>query len=207
MKVIIFGATGTVGAHLVEQALNQGHQVTAFARNPSTLKVEHPDLTRQAGDVFDGEAISKAVRGNDAVLIALGSGRKGAVRSVGTQHVADAMKRGGIRRLVCLSTLGAGDSRPLLNFFWRRIMFGFLLRAAYADHEAQEASVRQSDLDWTIVRPGSFTDGPGTDSYKHGFPPTAKNLASKISRRDVANFMLRQLTDETYLHQTPGLSY
>ena len=135
MKVIIFGATGTIGRHLAEQALIQGHQVTAFARKPLALKLDHRGLTRQAGDVLDQDAVADAVEGHDAVLIALGSGRKGHVLSVGTGHVVDAMERRGVRRLVCQTTLGAGDSRALLNFFWKRIMFGLLLREVYADHD------------------------------------------------------------------------
>ena len=86
-------------------------------------------------------------------------------------------------------------------------MFGLLLRPAFADHQAQELLVRESGLDWVIVRPAAFTNGPATDAYKHGFPATEKNLTFKISRADVAGFMLRQLTDDTYLHRTPGLSY
>ena len=86
-------------------------------------------------------------------------------------------------------------------------MFGLLLREVYADHEAQEAFIKQSDLDWIIVRPGAFTDGAATGAYKHGFPPTEKNLRFKISRADVANFMLQQLTDDTYLRRSSGLSY
>ena len=207
MKLIIFGATGSVGRHLVEQAWAQGHQVTAFVRDPSALDAPHQDLALQVGDVFDREAVADAVRGQDAVLIALGAGRKGTVRSVGTGHIIAAMKRHGVRRLICQSTLGAGDSRPLLTFFWKRIMFGLLLREAYADHEAQEALVRNSGLDWTIVRPGAFTDGPVTGAYKHGFPPTETDLELKISRADVASFMLRQLTGTAYLHRAPGLSY
>jgi len=207
MKLIIFGATGTVGRQLVDQALAQGHQVTAFVRDPAALKLEHRGLTHQAGDVLDPNAVSDAVRGHDAVLIALGAGRKGTVRAVGTKHVIEAMKRHGVRRLVCQSTLGAGDSRPVLNFFWKRIMFGLLLREAYADHEAQEALVKRSGLDWTIVRPGAFTDGPVTGAYKHGFAPTETDLKLKISRADVASFMLRQLTGSAYLHRSPSLSY
>ncbi len=207
MKLIIFGATGTMGRHLVDQALSQGHQVTAFARKPFALKLDHRNLTRQAGDVLDRGAVADAVQGHDAVLIALGSGRKGTVRSVGTKHVIDGMERHGVRRLVCQTTLGAGDSRANLNFFWKHIMFGLLLREVYADHEAQEAFTKQSDLDWIIVRPAAFTDGPATGAYKHGFPPTEKNLKLKISRADVANFMLRQLADDTYLRQSPSLSY
>jgi putative NADH-flavin reductase len=207
MKLIIFGATGTIGRHLVGQALTQGHQVTAFGRGASALKPTHKNLYRQPGDVLDRDEVSEAVQGHDAALLALGAGRKGTVRAVGTKHVLDAMAHHGVRRLVCQTTLGVGDSRTLLNFFWKRIMFGLLLRDAYADHEAQETIIKESDLDWIIVRPGAFTDGPATEVYKHGFPPTDQTLSLKISRADVANFMLRQLTDDSYLQRSPGLSY
>ena len=207
MKVIIFGATGTVGSLMVEKALSQGHSVTAFARKSSALTSTHEALTRHAGDVLDRDAVADAVQEHDAVLIALGAGRKGNVRSEGTRNILDAMKQHGVQRLVCQSTIGAGDSRPLLNFFWKRIMFGLLLRPAFADHQAQEIDVKNSDLEWTIVRPAAFTDGPSTNSYKHGFPSTLKNLSLKISRSDVADFMLKQLTDKTYIRQTPSLSY
>ena len=207
MKLIVFGATGSIGRHLVVQALSQNHQVTAFARTPSALKLEHRDLTRISGDVLDKGAVGSAVAGHDAVLIALGSGRKGTVRSLGTKYVMDAMTRHGVRRLVCLSTLGAGDSRANLNFFWKRIMFGLLLREMFDDHEVQEAFIKQSALNWTIVRPGAFTDGPASGAYKHGFAPSEKNLKSKISRADAAEFMLRQVADDAYLRRSPGLSY
>jgi len=207
MKLIVFGATGTIGRRLVEQALTQGHEVTAFARRPERLALEHPNLTRRAGDVLDRDAVMVAVDGHDAVLIALGAGRKGTVRSLGTRHVVEAMTWHGVRRLVCMSTLGAGDTHALLNSFWKRVMFGLLLRDAYADHEAQEAIVRESGLDWTLVRPGSFTDGPATGAYRHGTPRADWHLKFKIARADVANFMLRQLTDDTYLRQAPSLSY
>jgi len=206
MNVIIFGATGTLGRHLVDQALSQGNQVTAFARHPEKLGLHNDNLHYQAGDVLDAQAVASAVDGHDAVLIALGAGRKGGVRAGGTANVIDAMKRHGVKRLICLSTLGAGDSRTLLNFFWKRIMFGLLLRAAYADHEMQEKLVRQSGLDWTLVRPSAFVDGAATGRYQHGALATAAGLKLKIARADVAGFMLRQLTDKGYLHQAPALS-
>jgi putative NADH-flavin reductase len=86
-------------------------------------------------------------------------------------------------------------------------MFGLLLRRAYADHVSQDHYVKESRLDWTIVRPGAFTDGNHTGVYRHGFPSTDRTITGKISRADVADFMLKQLTDRTYLHETPGLSY
>lgn len=207
MKIVIFGATGTLGRHLVDKALVEGHEVTAFARKPLELGRTHRSLTPLAGDVCDPKAVDQAVAGQDAVIVALGAGRKGHVRSAGTAHVVDAMQRHAVQRLVCLSTLGAGDSAQHLTFFWKHIMFGWLLKDAYEDHQAQEDTVRRSALSWTIVRPGAFTDGPETGEYRHGFPSTEKNLKLKISRADVADFMVRQLTDDTYLRQAPGLSY
>ncbi|HCI04008.1 TPA: epimerase, partial [Candidatus Peribacteria bacterium] len=143
----------------------------------------------------------------EAVLCAIGAGRQGRIRSEGTRNIILAMKNTGVRRLICQSTLGVGDSQGNLNFFWKHIMFGLLLRRAYADHVSQEDYVKKSRLDWTIVRPGAFTDGNRTGVYRHGFPSTDKTIKGKISRADVADFMLKQLTDRTYLHETPGLSY
>lgn len=209
MKLIVFGATGTVGRHVVEQALDQGHEVTAFARNPARLNLQRPQLTLVQGDVTDFPAVKQAVRGQDGVICVLGSGKKlvGNVRSEGTRQIIRAMEETGVRRLICQSTLGAGDSWNSLNFYWKTIMFGLILRIVFADHEKQENYVRQSQLDWTIVRPGAFLDGERTGQYRHGFPGTDKTSQLKISRADVADFILKQLTDQTYLHQTPSLSY
>lgn len=166
MKLIIFGATGTVGRHVVEQALRQGHEVTAFTRDPLRVKYRHARLQVTQGDVTDHVAVAAAVAGQDAVIVTLGAGRKGGVRAAGTAAIVAAMRRTGVRRLIVQSTLGAGDSRANLNFWWKRIMFGLLLRPAYADHQQQERHVLGSDLDWTIVRPGAFTDGPRTGRYR-----------------------------------------
>ena len=207
MKLVIFGSTGNIGHQLVEQSLEQGHAVTAFARNPAKLEIDHPNLTVVQGDVLDSALVEKAVAEQDAVLCSLGSGAKGAIRTEGTRNIVKAMEKSGVSRFICLSTLGIGNSRANLNFFWKHIMFGFLLRQAYADHASQEDYVMKSRLDWTIVRPGGFTDGNRTGVYRHGFPSTDNKIKGKISRADVADFMLKQLTDQTYLHETPGLSY
>ena len=156
---------------------------------------------------MDSALVDRAVVGHDAILIALGAGAKGQVRSTGTRNIIQAMQRNGVRRLVCLSTLGVGDSRAHLNFYWKHIMFGMLLRAAFADHVSQEEHVIRSELDWTIVRPAAYTDGERTGNYRHGFPATEKELKLKISRADVADFILTQLTDNSYVHMTPGVSY
>lgn len=206
MKIIVFGATGTVGKLVVQQALEQGHEVTAFTRDTAKVERRHERLTVVGGDVTEVGSVSGAVAGQDAVIVALGGGRKGGVRAPGTKAVVEAMDAVGVRRLIVQSTLGAGDSRGNLNFFWKRIMFGMLLREAYADHQEQERIVMDSDADWTIVRPGAFTDGPRTGNYRDGFGSDDKS-SMKIARADVADFVLAQLSDQRYLRRTPALSY
>ncbi|UAK33631.1 SDR family oxidoreductase [Nocardia asteroides] len=206
MRIAVFGATGTVGRLVVERALQEGHEVTAFTRSAAGVTQRHERLRVVEGDVLDTHSVQRAVEGQDAVLISLGNGRKGVVRAGGTKAVIDAMNRTGVKRLICQTTLGVGDSRGNLNFLWKYVMFGLLLRPAYADHVRQEQYVQASDLDWTIVRPSAFTDGPRTGSYRRGFPADERGLALKITRADIADFMIEQLTDTTYLRQAPGIS-
>ena len=207
MKLAIIGATGTVGVHLINQSLESGYEVTAFVRTSSKVKIKHPQLSIVQGDVLvDQDTLSEAIRGKDAVLIALGDGAKGGIRAQGTQNIIGAMEKVGVKRLICQSTLGAGESFQNLNWLWRFI-FRVPLRKALADHEQQEKYVKESNLDWTIVRPAAFTDGKRSGSYLEGFKSTAKNIKLKISRADVADFMLKQLTQNKYLKGTPALSY
>jgi len=206
MQIIVFGATGTIGREVVTEGLAQGHEITAFARRPERLGITHARLRSVAGDVLDANAVATAMAGHDAAVVTLGDGARGGVRAAGTRHVVAAMHTHGVRRLVGLSTLGAGDSRSNLNFFWRRIMFGVLLKRALADHEAQEAVIRGSDLDWTIVRPASFTDALPDAHVRHGFDPSARDLSLKVPKVEVARFMLAQVRDLTYLHASPALS-
>ncbi len=207
-NVVVIGATGSVGRLVVAELLEAGHRVTAFARNPGRLALEHPALTRVAGDALDGEAVRRAVAGQDAVVVTLGAGasRRSRVRSAGTLAVIRAMQETGVRRLLVQSTLGAHDSRGNLDFFWKRIMFGLLLKPVLADHELQESLVAASGLDWTIVRPAAFTDGPATGAFREAFPPTERGLSLRIARADIAAFLARQLADARYLGQAVAIS-
>lgn len=207
IKVIVFGATGKTGSAVVQRALECGYAVTAFVRNPDKITTSHPNLTVFKGDVLDPASVKQAVQGHDAVLSSLGAGLKGTVRSEGTKNIVQAMKNAGIRRFISQSSLGVGDSRGNLNFYWKYLMFGLLLRKAYADHGLQEQHIKSSELDWTIVRPGALEEGKRTDRYQHGFSPTTRNLKLTISVADAANFMVRQIQDDTYIHHAPGLSY
>jgi len=207
MKVIIFGASGSIGRNLVSQALEQGYVVTAFVRNPASLGIQHDNLSIALGDVLEATSVQKAVAGHDAVMCSIGAGRKGGVRAEGTRNIIAAMKATGVRRLICQSTLGVGESWNNLNALWKYLMFGLFIRPAYLDHVEQEKLVRESGLDWSIVRPAAFIDGQLTGQYRHGFPATTNDTKLEISRADVADFMLKNLVDNTYLHKTPGLSY
>lgn len=205
MNITVFGATSTIGRHVVDQALAQGHHVTAHTRDAARVASSHPSLTVVTGDVADPAQCLPALERADAVVVTLGAGRKGVVREAGTRAVAEAMTAAGVRRLVVQSTLGTGSSRGNLTFWWRRVMFGALLRQAYLDHVRQEQVVRGTALDWTIVRPSAFTDHPQA-GIRSGFGPDARGLRLKVGRPDVASFLLDVATSGTHVRQAVSLS-
>lgn len=209
MKLAIFGATGTVGQNIVEQALKLGHEVIAHTRSPEKLNQHHVNLKLVIGDVLDMTSVEKAVAGTEAVICALGMPllNKEGVRAKGTKNIIAAMEAADVKRFVCLSGFGAGESRLILPFHFRYIIFPLMMRHLYADHERQESYVKASKLDWTLVRPGSFVKGEHTGKYQHGFTVMNKSIKVKISHADVADFMLKQLTDNTYVQKAASLSY
>jgi len=212
MRIIVFGATGGTGKLIVEQALERGHQVTAFARAPEKLGLNHPALTLYQGDALNPADVEEAVRGHDAVVCALGApaNKTGVIRSEGTRNIIHAMRKAGVRRLVTQTSLGYGDSKATLKrtpFVFRVLIAPILLKEGFADHALQEEYVKASGLDWVIVRPGNLTDGPRTRAYRHGFAATDKEITVNVSRADVADFVLEQLASDAYLQQTPGISY
>jgi len=210
-RIIIFGATAGTGRQLLTQALSEGHEVTAFARTPAKLAdLAHPRLTVVPGDVTDASAVASAVAGHDAVFVALGSGamNKDGIRERGTRHIVDAMEASGVRRLVCLSVLGANETRKSLPWFLKYLIFPLYLRRAVADHEAQEQVVWNSQLDWTIVRPPTLTDGEAEGGFYVGdfLTPPERKLSLKISRADVARFMLDVVGEARWFGASPAIS-
>lgn len=207
MNIVVFGATGTVGTEIVKQALTKGHQVTAFVRNPEKfLLPENTNLKIHKGDVLNLKDVKKALQNQGAVLCALGDGKTGRIRGAGTKNIIEAMNDTGVKRLICQSTIGAGDSYENLNFMWKYVMFGFLLKRVLPDHNLQEQYIQQSNLDYTIVRPGALTNGAVTNAYKIGFAKDLKKLSLKINRADVADFMLRQLASPDYVGKSVSIS-
>ena len=212
MKIIIFGAAGGTGRALTEQALAQGYIVTGFDRNPEALKLQHPNLAMLKGDIFDPTGVEAAIAGQDIVFCVLGV-RPGVtipVCSVGTKNIIAAMQKQGVKRLMIQSAFAVAA----LDGEWREVpwivplvspLFG-KVRAMFMDHVRQEAFVRQSNLDWIIVRPSRLTDTPVTGTYKVG-DPLFIGPNAHISRADVADFMLKQVENDTYIHKTPRLKY
>lgn len=209
MKLIIFGATGGTGKQLLSQSLEQGHTVTAFVRHPDQLDHKHDNLTVIKGDVLDLTTVEQAIIGQDAVFCALGSPplNKKLIRANGTKTIIQAMEQSSTKRLICLSGLGCGDSHDLLPFNYKYIILPLMLRYVYADHTLQEKNITTSQLDWTIIRAAALTDGKRTNTYWHGFTCDGISLTFKISRADVADFMLKQLSNNNYLRNTPNISY
>jgi putative NADH-flavin reductase len=210
MKVLIIGATGGTGRALVEQALTQGHVVTAFVRNPVKMRTVHERLIVVKGDVLDYDSLETAVRGQDAVLSALGHSRfivKNTILSDGTKNIIRAMEKHGVKRFICETSLGVGDRKGKLGLYYTLFVIPFIIFFYYKDKELEERYIMESSLDWTIVRPGQLTNGKMRGVYREGLNVGNWFSSVRISRADVADFMLKQLTDNSYLHKTPGISY
>lgn len=207
-SLAVFGATGGVGRHLVAQALEAGLAVTALARDPSRVEAR-AGLRVVPGSATDPAAVARALSGADAAVCALGAPALSAskIRSEGLRVIAAAMEDAGVRRLGVVGIMGAGASRSKLPFFFRRVLFPTYLRRPVREHEAQEAILRETDLDWTVVRPPSLTDGPATGDYAHGDVEDWSTLAIRISRADCAAFLLDALRAGRYVRQTPVISY
>ena len=204
MKLAVFGATGGTGKEIVSQALAAGHEVTVLVRDPSRLSVKHDKLYLVIGDVLNPEKVEEALACADAVCCSLGhtANNPDNVVSEGTLNIVQGMQKQDIPRLIVVSALGVGDSEDQVSLRFK-MMMKTVLRKAYEDKERQEQIVRESDLDWVIVRPGGLTNGPATGEYQFGLDPSIGG--GQVSRADVAAFVLQQLTDDTFLQQTPAI--
>ena len=201
MQILVVGATGGTGKQAVEQSLQRGHYVTAFVRDPAKLGIQHPNLTVITGNVLDPESLLPAVRRQDAVFCTLGNrpGEKDEAVAKGTTNLIDAMKLAGVRRLLVVSSLGVGTSYEEASLP-SKLIIKTLLSGVIDEKEKQEQTIRESRLDWVIIRPTRLTDGPATGQYRLGeHLPFSTFSLPHISRADVAAFLLDQLTDNTYL--------
>ncbi|GAB3782720.1 NAD(P)H-binding protein [Spirosoma horti] len=200
MQVLVVGATGGTGRQTVEQALQAGHFVTAFVRDPARLPIQHPNLTVLMGDVLEPETLLPAVRRQDVVICSLGSrpGQHDQAVAEGTRNLIAAMHQAGVQKLFVVSSLGVGTSYEEASLP-SKLIIKTLLSGVIAEKEKQEQAVRESGLDWTIVRPTSLTNGLVTGHYRLGeHLPFSRFDFPRISRADVAAFLLGQLDKDTY---------
>jgi putative NADH-flavin reductase len=207
MKLLVFGATGGTGQALVSQALEQGHQVTAFVRNPAALSARD-GLSVIQGELSDAAAIAAAVTGQAAVLCALGNrGGQTGVLPAGVKNIVEAMDAAGVRRLVYVTSFGVGDSLEQMGWFARQVVAGMMLKKTLAEKELEEEAIRASKVDWIIVRPGSLEDGTRTGVYRCVTDSKETVGRPRISRADVADFMLKNLTEAQFVRRAVGLTY
>jgi putative NADH-flavin reductase len=209
VNLLIVGATGGTGRQLVSQALERGHRVTALVRKERSME-PRPGLITVLGNVLEPSSLDRAARGQDAVLSALGHKqwfRPTRILSEGTRNLVAAMRRHGVRRFVCETALGISDAWWRMGLYYTLFVRPVILPLYFWDKARQEAIIRASDLDWTIVRPGALTNGPKRGHYRHG-PRVGHWLWTvRISRADVAAFMLDEVTESRYVRASVGLAY
>lgn len=208
MKLAIFGATGETGRHLVKQALERGHEVTAFTRSPEKLPINSDRLTVVQGDVRNADKVNEAIAGVDAVLSALGPAENKPVFTVteGTQNILDAMNRYGVERLVVSAGAGVGDPNDEPKLFNHAINFllKIVSRWVYEDMRRTVDLVRGSHVKWTVVRVPMLTDDEPTGDVKVGY--VGKGLGPRLTRADMARFMLDQVESDELVHRAPAIS-
>ena len=209
--VLIIGASRGIGLETVRAALEARHSVRALARSARRIPVDHPKLERMAGDALEMATVKRALTGVDVVIQSLGvsAGPEIILKptrffSKATRVLVTAMEEAQVKRLICVTGFGAGDSRCRGGFLYNAV-FHLLLGRVYDDKNVQERIVRRSKLDWVIVRPVILTNGPKTNAYRALADPR-RWTCGFISRADVADFLVKQIDDDAFLHKTPVLT-
>ena len=208
LSIVVFGGTSGVGLETVKQALQRGYTVTSIARRPERMTVDHPMLVNLQGDISDRDSFNDAIKNKDAIISAIGLGptrKEVTVYSNGMNNVLAAMRQFGVSRVISVTGIGAGDSQGHGGFFYDHILNPLLLKNDYADKTRQEQILKQSEVEWSIVRPGFLNDDEAGLSYR-----VVNNLkgviAGSIARADVAHFMLAALEQDSHIGSTVLLS-
>jgi putative NADH-flavin reductase len=209
MRIAIIGASRGIGAELLKAAIAAGHEVTALVRDPDKLNTNTPRLKVIKGDILDPSSVAAAIAGQEAICVCIGippTRKPVDVFSRGTQNILNAIAKESNQKLILVTGIGAGDSKGHGGFFYDRILNPLLLETNYADKDRAESIVKASNVEWLIVRPGFLTNDPRTGKYR-----VIDNLfgvtAGKISRADVADFILKQLASPTHFGKTPLVTY
>jgi uncharacterized protein YbjT (DUF2867 family) len=203
MNVLVFGASGKTGREVVRQALVRGYRVTAFVRQTARLPLDHASLRLVTGELTDPTSIARAIAGQHAVISTLGVGTPLSHDPVvidGVRTIVRAAEHASIARLLYMSFIGVSASRDAAGFLLKQLATT-VLRHEVADHEIKEAAVSECLVDWTIVRPPKLTNGRLTAAYRVGEDIRARWPLPMMSRADVADFLLRQLSDGAFIRR------
>jgi putative NADH-flavin reductase len=207
MKIAVIGATRGIGLAMAQAALADGHEVTALARIPGRMPMSDPRLRIVAGEAEDPDAIAKVVEGQDVICDCLGTTRVMQTITLFSrcaENLARALKPEQL--LMAVTGIGAGDSRGHGGFLYDCVFQPVVLRRIYADKDRQERIIMKNLTRWLIIRPGFLSNGARTGHYR-----ALTNLrgihGGRISRADVADFMLSQATSPQFIGQTPLLIY
>ena len=206
MKVLVIGAAGKSGRAVVEQALAAGHDVTAFVHKTEGY-LPDSNVRVVEGDATDRSAMDSAMLGQDAVIDTIGGKnplKATTLEASAAATITASMQSSGVRRLVVISMIGEGESLANTNW-WERVLLSTILKAEMKDKAAMEAIVDASGLDWIIVRPPFLNDDPGTGDI-HVFSAETGEAAHKLTRADLAAFMVAQLSSDEYLQKTVAVA-
>ena len=208
-KILILGAAGPTGRHIVSQALARGYDITILVRSPEkTADMKGAKIV--VGDARDEKSLRQAANGRDAVISALGTPaspfKEVTLLSTATQALIDAMKAEQVSRLIAITGIGAGDSAGHGGFVFDRLILPALLRKVYADKNRQEAIVKGSGLDWVLVRPSVLNDKPAGREIR-ALTDLSGFHGGTIARADVASFVLDQVQTDTWLGRAPLISW
>ena len=210
MKLVVFGATGRTGFPLIKQALDKKHTITAFVRDPEKLPSEIKDIDVIQGDVLNPEDVDKAIQGQDAVVSVIGQSKKSPehLQTRATEHMVAAMKEHGVQRIVSLTGAGVRIQKDTPKLFdkFMKILLNIFAKRVLKDAEGHYEILKSSgELNWTVVRVPVLTEGELKGSYRVSY--VGQDTGAKISRADVAHFILQTLKDESYIHDAPMISY
>jgi len=205
MKITVFGATGQTGVLFTKMALENGHQVTAFVRNPEKVKISNENLTVIVGSVLNNNDVSNALNGADAVVSCLGgdANKKSTILTDMTKVIVDEMKKNDIKRISYIATAGIHKEIPGI---FVNLIINLLFKNVINDHKGAVDYIINNDLNYTIARPLALVEGSLTKEYRktlQGVPKGGKN----ISREDLANFLLDSIENNNYDSESVGLAY
>jgi putative NADH-flavin reductase len=204
-NIFLIGGTSGTGLCFLKQALDAGHKVTLYARNPAKCTISNPNLKLAKGELTDVEGMKKALEGCDISVFTAGvmSKKPTTVISEGVKNAIQATEAQNVKRFIAVTSLGLGDTWKQALWSFRKLIVPLFIKGSFEDKELEEQYIMKSNLDWIIIRPARLLDKPPARNYRFGMDP---DIQGRVSRDDVAHFMMTQLDDDTFIRKTPGIA-